>query len=311
MDTKFSSWFTEQVDEREMHLFLKSDKSVSFNTDFQHIETHELAAHGKTIVIDGAVQSAERDEYLFHEALVHPAMLSHPEPKKVLILGGGEGATLREVLKHPSVESVTMVDIDEKFVDYCKLNLIQWHRGSFFDKKVTLLCQDGRAFLKNNPSNIYDVIIIDITDILEDGPAIALYTKEFYKLCKERMSDNGMLAIQSLVLSPSEWAHHATVARTVRTSFKYVNSYNLFVPSFISTWGFLIASNFTDASKISNLEIHHKILERDLANKLKAYDEYTHVGMFQLTKDLRMNLAKSGSILEDGKPLIFEPSDRI
>lgn len=308
MDSTTKSWFTEQVDYREMHQFLKEKNSTSFRTEFQQVELHNLTAFGRTMVLDGAVQSAEADEHLFHECLVQPAMLAHPEPKKVLILGGGEGATLREVLKHPSVELAVMVDIDGQFVDFCKDKLPDWNSEAFSDSRTKLLHMDGRKYLEDT-NETFDVIITDITDILLDGPAIRLYTQEFYALCARKLNKNGYLALQALELSPSVWEQHATLRRTIRKSFTSVESYSIYVPSFTSTWGFIIASN-SGSPILSNEVLTEKLETRKLSSKLFAFDEITYKGIFSLSKDLRKYLTLDGSILEDGQPLKFFPRDK-
>lgn len=307
MDPTTNSWFTEQVDAREMHQFLKDKRSTSFRTKFQQVEFHHLNAFGRTMVLDGAVQSSEEDEHIFHECLVHPAMLLHPEPKNILILGGGEGATLREVLKHPSVEKVTMVDIDGEFVEFCKKALSDWNRTAFEDPRSVLIYTDGREFLTQSRES-YDVIITDITDILIDGPAIRLYTKEFYELCASKLTDNGVISLQALELSNAVWEQHATLRRTLKRSFRFVESYSIFVPSFTSNWGFIIASN--RGNPVLPPEIVDSLLEkRGLKDKLFAYDSVTHTGLFAFPKDLRNYLSFPGSILEDGQPLRFFPKD--
>ena len=166
---------------------------------------------------------------------------------------------------------------------------------------------DGRAYLEQN-ADPFDIIILDITDALVDGPAIALYTKEFYTLCQQRLTDNGVLAVQGFALSPMNWSEHATIRRTIATSFSLVRSYTVFVPSFACTWGFIIATNGIDPAAFAPEEISQRIKNRNLASKLKAYDEIGHLGMFGLPKDLRLNLLQPGNIIEDGT-LIFDPTE--
>lgn len=301
---KFPSWIADQVDENEIHFIRRVGGIEAKQTKFQCIEFAESASFGDMLILDSTIQSAEVDEYLYHEALVHPGMITHPHPKRVLILGGGEGATLREVLKYPSVETVVMVDIDQELVEFCQQKMPQWHQGTFEEPRLTLLHEDGRAYLEKNEQK-FDIIIVDITDALDEGPSLALYTKEFYALCKSRLTEYGVLVIQAFELSPCIWVEHGTIRRTVQKSFEFVSSYTIFVPSFICTWGFIIATNHTDPATLPSTEISKRIADRELAGKLKAYDEVTHAGMFGLPKDLRLNLAMPGSILEDGKPIIF------
>lgn len=304
MSIEFHSWISDQISPNEIRLLQRVGGMEAKPTRFQSMEFASSAAYGDILLLDSTIQSAEADEYLYHEALVQPAMITHPHPQRVLVIGGGEGATQREVLKHPSVKTVVMVDLDQELVEFCQEKLPSWHQGTFSDPRLTVLHTDGRAYLEQN-TDPFDIIILDITDALVDGPAIALYTKEFYALCQQRLTDNGVLAVQGFALSPMNWSEHATIRRTVGTSFAFVRSYTVFVPSFACTWGFIIATNSIDPSAIATEEISQRIQQRNLASKLKAYDEIAHMGMFGLPKDLRLGLAQQGFILEDGKPLTF------
>ncbi len=127
---------------------------------YQTIDIVETRLHGKMLFLDGVAQSAERDEFIYHELLVHPAMFAHPNPEKVLVIGGAEGATLREVLKHQTVKRAVLVDIDGELVEICKQYLPGWHQGSFDDPRVEVVIGDGRDYVvKCNEK--FDVIIID------------------------------------------------------------------------------------------------------------------------------------------------------
>ena len=152
------------------------------------------------MVLDGHTQSAEFDEYIYHEALVHPGLTACRNPRSVLVIGGGEGATLREVLRHPGIERIVMVDIDAKFVDLCREMLPQWHRGAFDDPRVELVFSDGKAFIEQT-SEIFDVVILDVVDAFDEGPATLLYTRAFYGAAKSRLRPDGILVIQAMELA--------------------------------------------------------------------------------------------------------------
>ncbi len=301
---EFHSWVSDQIGANEIRLLRRLGGMEAKQTKFQSMEFATTVNYGQILLLDSTIQSSEADEYLYHEALVHPAMITHPHPQRVLLIGGGEGATLREVLKHPCVDTVVMVDLDRELVEFCQQKLISWHQGAFDDPRLTLLHIDGRAYLEQNPQK-FDVIILDITDALVDGPAIALYTKEFYALCQQRLTNNGVLAIQGFVLSPINCTEHATIRRTVSNSLAVARSYTIFVPSFACTWGFIIATNGIDPATLAPSTIAGRIQERNLASQIQAYDEFLHVGMFGLPKNLRLKLEEPGNILEDGKPLVF------
>ena len=301
-------WFIERPDRYEHHMF--ACKRVLFlgQTPYQSVQVVETYNFGKMLILDGKVQSAEEDEYIYHEALVHPAMMAHPDPRRVLIVGGGEGASLREVLRYTSVEEVTMVDLDKEVVDLSKINLPEWSEQSFDDPRVKLVFDDGRRYLEQTKT-LYDVIIIDITDFLEEGPSLSLYTREFYQLAKSRLSNPGLLVIQGLELTQSDFEGHAMIRATLQSVYPIVRSYKTFVPSFWADWGFIIASTDLDPLRVDYATLQERILNRlersfdPLGDPLQFYDAETHYALFQISKDLRALLAESQSIIEDNKPL--------
>jgi len=167
------------------------------------VEIINTGSFGVCLVLDGKIQSSETDEFIYHEALVHPAMLTHPRPEKVFIAGGGEGATLREVLAHKTVRKAVMVDIDEEVVGLCRRYLPAWHQNSFDDPRAEIHFADARRYLEETDEK-FDVIIIDLVDPLEQGPARLLYTREFYGIAKQKLGPGGIMSVQS---EPSEWAN--------------------------------------------------------------------------------------------------------
>ncbi|HEV3166121.1 MAG TPA: fused MFS/spermidine synthase, partial [Isosphaeraceae bacterium] len=211
---KARRWIAEQSDGDEVYLFAVDRTITKARTAIQDVEIVVTPAYGKMLVLDGLVQSSEDDEHVYHEALVHPGMIAHPCPREVLIVGGGEGATLREVLRHGSVERVTMVDIDGELVEICKQHMAEWHQGAFDDPRTEVLIGDGRAFLETN-DRTFDVVICDITDFLDHGPALRLYTREFYALIASRLNPDGLLIVQALETAVSDAEEHAMLVRTI------------------------------------------------------------------------------------------------
>ena len=168
--------------------------------------------YGRALFLDGSIQSSEDDEALYHEMLVQPAMLRHPNPRDVLIIGGGEGATLREVLVHRSVNSVTMVDLDREVVELCREHLLPWHRGAFDDRRVRLVYGDGRKFVEDDDGH-YDVVIVDVVDMLDNGPAQALYTRQFYERLRRRLRPDAIVVVQGLEFSFMDDKPHVALSR--------------------------------------------------------------------------------------------------
>lgn len=212
-------------------------------TQFQEYIFFESAMHGTCVALDGDIQSCASDEAIYHEALVHPAMLAHPQPKTVLIMGGGEGATAREVLRHSCVDRVIMVDIDQEFVELCKQYIPSWGEAAFADARLEVHYQDIYEYLKNCPHQ-FDVVIGDLIDVHDwDSPVAALYGKEFYTLLQQHMSDDAIIATQAGPLVPKHLDGHNHIRQTLHSCFQHVASYGHIVPSFYHLWGYCIASN--------------------------------------------------------------------
>ena len=271
-------------------------------TEFQHVMIVDGECFGKSLILDGKTQSTELDEFVYHEGLVHPSMVSHTNPKNVLIVGGGEGATAREVLKYPGVEKVTMVDIDQKLVELCKKFLPNHHMNSFSNPRLDLYYSDALEFVESL-NNRFDVAIIDVPDPLEFGPAFQLFTVEFFDLLKQKLTMNGIMVIQAGATGPSFSEQCFTaVANTISQTFSSCAGYEIFVPSFGSTWGFVTASD-----KINPAENTEAFIDEELARQgihdLKMYDGLSHKGMFQLPKYTREGLISETRIITKSNPI--------
>lgn len=238
-------------------------KSVvcSFRTPFQNVTVADTYSFGRALFLDGAIQSSEEDEALYHEMLVHPAMLMHDNPKKVLIIGGGEGATLREVLAYRDVTHAVMVDIDRDVVNCCREHLANWNYGAFEDPRAELHYRDGREYVETT-EELFDVIIIDVVDMLDNGPAQHLYTKEFYRNLRECLRAGGILVVQALEFSFCDYKGHTAIHRTLQTAFSKVSSYQVCVPSFLANWGFILASDWLDPEEESGSRLDQLIGSR-------------------------------------------------
>ncbi|ABU81815.1 spermine synthase [Ignicoccus hospitalis KIN4/I] len=299
---KTFNWFLEVQTPCSMHAHGLLETLYVGKSKYQEIVVARLCNVGKALILDGKIQSSEYDEWIYHESLVHPVMLAHPNPTEVLILGGGEGATLREVLKHKSVKKVTMVDLDEEVIKVSKKYLPEWHRGSFDDPRAELVIEDGRKFLEEAPENSYDVVIIDLVDPTEGAPAAKLYTKEFYELVKKVLRDEGIMVTQATSTSYTLDVF-TVVYRTVKEVFEKAGGYHSFVQAFDATWGFVWGSTGPDPSSLSPDAVDRLIRER-LEGELKYYDGITHVGMFSLPKHVRKAMAAQTTVSTDERPYL-------
>ncbi len=271
------------------------------HTRFQSIEIIRTGSFGKCLMLDGKVQSSEVDEFIYHEALVHAAMVAHPGPETVFIAGGGEGATLREVLSHNTVKRAVMIDIDEEVITICKRFLPDYSRGAFDDKRVEMRHVDAREYLAKC-EDTFDIIIIDLTEPVEEGPAYLLYTREFYQMVRERLGARGIISVQAGSASLVDLKCLSAVYHTLSSVFPIVRPYQADVPSFGGPWGFCLASANLDPMLLSPAEIDDRITARSL-DSLKFYDGLSHQGMFSLPKYLRSELSRQTRIITDDNPL--------
>lgn len=296
-------WFFETTTPVEGHVHALVRTLFSQLTPFQQVEILETASYGKCLVLDGRMQSSVADDFIYHEALVHPALVLHPGPERVLVVGGGEGATLREVLRHPSVRRAVMVDIDRVVVEACRTYLPEMHQGAFDDPRVAVRHEDARAYLETTAER-FDVVLVDLTEPLEAGPACRLFTREFYQVVRDRLTPAGVVALQAGMTKVGELDFFLSLARTLRTVFPVVAPYQAFVPCFGTPWGFLLGALAGDPRTLGPAEVDARLAAR-VGGGLRFYDGLAHQHLFSLPRFLREALASGGRVSTDAEPLIF------
>ena len=301
MELQSTKWFFDEVNPHLLQLHAIESVLYTGRTKFQSIEILKSPSFGKLLVLDGKVQSSEVDEFIYHELLVHPPMLAHPNPEKVFVAGGGEGATLREILRHPTVKKAVMVDIDADVIEVCKKYLPEYNAGAFDDKRIKVYNTDARKWLAETKEK-FDVIIIDLTEPVEKGPAYLLYTKEFYQIVQSKLTQDGVISVQAGCASYTELLNLKAVSHTLKSIFPIVSIYQADIPSFGGPWGFCVASMTLDTAALTPEEVNKRIKSRSL-NKLKFYDGLTHQGMFTLPKHMRKAIARGGRMITDDSPL--------
>lgn len=300
-------WFTEYRSE-----FVKHDlalKQIVFDgySKYQHIQIIDTVQFGRTLLVDGCTQSSEKDEHIYHESMVHPAMLLHPTPvKSVFIGGGGEFATAREVLRHHSVDRVVMVDIDKLACDICRDELPNWGKDSFNDKRLHVIHEDAYKWLAES-SETFDVILMDICDPIEGGPGYKLYTREFYESLKGKLNPGGIFVTQSGPGSEYNAKENCftVIHNTLEQAFDFVIPYSVDVPSFGSQWGFNIASNM-DVNYLKK-DIDRLIEERITGghSALKFLDGVSWFGLFGLSKILRQDCKEETRVMTIDQPFFM------
>lgn len=301
MDIDPDKWLIDSINESFVQLHRIDEVLYSGQTKYQSARILRSSSFGTCLVLDGKIQSSEADEFIYHEALVHPVMITHPGPETVFIAGGGEGATLREVLSHKTVKRAVMVDIDEEVVALSKKYLPDHSCGAFEDTRTELYHVDARDYLAKS-NDRFDIIIIDLPDPIEEGPAYLLYTSEFYRIVRDRLTDMGMITVQAGSAALNELLNLTAVNNTLKSVFPAVTPYNVDMPCFGGPWGFCIASLKADPATLSPDEVDSRIKARSLTG-LKLYDGMTHQGMFSLPRYVRDALESQHRVITDKDPL--------
>jgi spermidine synthase len=209
-------------------------------TKYQFVEIFDLEEIGRALFLDGWIQVAEIDEFIYHEALVHPALLAHPHPEVVFIAGGGDGGALREVLKHPTVKKVIVGELDEEVIELSRKYLTRIHQNAWEDPRVEVHLGDARQTLKAYP-RAFDAVIVDLTEPVEEGPSQLLFTREFYTIVERSLRSPGVFSTQCADAGPGFGKLIADVLETLRQLTPYVRSYLAPVPSLQGLWSFAVA----------------------------------------------------------------------
>lgn len=296
-------WMTEYMTPWDVYHHGVTEVLVHKKTAYQEMVIIRSGANGKALVLDGKWQSSTGDEFLYHEALVHPAMIAHGSPRNVAILGGGEGATLREALRWKSVVQAVMVDLDSEVVEACKEHLAEMHQGSFEDPRTRLIFGDAIEFLETTEEK-WDVVISDLTDPIEDGPSFRLFTKEYFEKVRSVLNDGGVLVVQAGPTSPIDLEMHARLVHTLGTVFPHVVSYSSYVPTYGSPWGFALCSGEPIETRRDPREVDGELAEKT-TGELRFLDGETLLGMMQTPKHIRKAIAEETMVYTLADPPKF------
>lgn len=271
-------------------------------TKYQEVQICEIPRFGKTLFLDYKIQSSILDEFIFHECMAQPAMFLHPNPKSVFIAGGGEGATLREALRHPSVERAVMVDIDGELIAMVKEHMPEWHQGAFDDPRTELLHMDARKYLEETDEK-FDVILSDLPDPLEGGPAVYLFTEEYFSLCRDRLTDDGVFAMQAGCANINYPDCFAPCLRTVQEVFPETHGYWAIMTTFFLPWGFVLGSKRHSPLDLTEADLEARFKERGIVNRY--YTPRFHRSVFTLPDYLEEAVRTKGYVMTDAAPFIW------
>ncbi len=268
-------WFTEMHNEYSKFSFKVKEHLCSIKSPFQQIDVLDTYEYGKVLVIDGFVMLTEKDEFVYHEMIVHTPMAVNLNAKNVLVIGAGDGGTLRELIRYKTIENIDFVEIDEKVVEVSK-KYLPFVNSGFDDHRINTYFEDGVEFVKDK-KNVYDLIIIDSTDPI--GPGEGLFTKEFYSNCYNALTEEGILVNQcESVYFEGDRREFKRAIEKLKDIFPIATAYQANIPTYPSGhWLFGYASKKYDPLK------DHKTEEwKKLELKTRYYNERVHKGAFYL-----------------------------
>ena len=262
-------WIEEKLEIKNGRaLKVRITKSLEkIKSKFQEIEVVESESFGKILLIDGVIMLTEADEFCYHEMIAHVPLCVHPKTQKVLVIGGGDGGTVREILKHDNVKEVDVCEIDEKVIEISKRHF-PYLADSFNDPKVKIYCEDGNKFIKTHKDE-YDIIIVDSSDPI--GPAEVLFRREFYEAMYQALKDDGIVVAQA-----ESFFYHQKIIKSLFSFIKEIypisEYYYTLVPTYPSgVIGFTFCSkkyhpindfNETEALKLLDLKYYNKDIHK-------------------------------------------------
>jgi len=290
--------YTEALNPYFGYFYTIKKSLVKQTTKYQQIELIDTDEFGKVLLLDEITQVAERNDYDYHETMVHPALCSHPNPRSVLVVGGGDGGILREVLKYSSVKRVEVAELDDGVIEFSKKYLQSVNGGSFDDPRVHVNVVDGRKFVTSCKS-LFDIVIMDMTDPF--GPSRLLYTKEFFKSVKRSFRDeNGIFVMHSE--SPVARPHaFASIQKTLKSVFPNVNPLYLYIQMYAVLWSVTLSSQNCNASLVKPATIDRRLAKNKL-DGLRVYNGATHISMQAEFPYISQILKGPARIITDAKP---------
>lgn len=265
-------WFTEKQT-TSFGITAKVNQTLAaLKTDFQELQMLETEEWGNMLVLDDMIMTTEKDEFVYHEMVAHVPLFTHPNPKRVLVVGGGDGGVIREVLKHQSVEKATLVDIDGKVIEYSK-KFLPSIAGSLEDSRVEVLVDDGFMYIAKS-NREFDVIMVDSTEPV--GPAVNLFSQGFYAGISRALKDDGIFVAQT----DNPWFKADLIHQVfhdVKDIFPVTKLYTANIPTYPSgLWTFTMGSKIHNPLKVKN--------ERFTEIETKYYTPELHFASFALPK---------------------------
>ncbi|HEU4557086.1 MAG TPA: hypothetical protein VFS20_04525 [Longimicrobium sp.] len=285
-------FITEAVEGSGVFIHALRRMVVDRMTEFQHLVIADTEDLGRCLFLDGVLQASVYDEFVYHETLVHPASVLHRAPRTVLVLGGGDGGTLREVLRWRTVRQVTLVELDREVLDAAKAFLGELHGGAFDDPRVEVVIGDGAAFLDRNDGP-WDLVLADLTDPVSENGAASLYTRAFYSSIRARLAPGGIFATHAGAVGPGAAGTRAFAAAASALSrvFEHILPCCVPVPSYGCMLGFLLAASVPLPWDQPAEAVDH-LLHEHVAGELRSLDGMALGGLFRPPRYIRRALAR-------------------
>jgi len=271
----------------DIKIGLKGELIYKKKSSFQDLRIYKTPFFGNVLMLDGAIQTTQKDEFIYHEMLTHPLVLSHPKPDKVLVIGAGDGGIIRELLKHKNIKKVVLVEIDEEVINLSKKYLKTICKSSFSDKRVEVGIADGAKYLKETKDK-FDIAIVDSPDPI--GVAKVLFTKKFYTDIYNVLNENGMLIRQtgSSFLQSKELKENYKIFKNI---FPEILAQVCAIPTYIGGFFTLLVG----AKGVTPLDIDYKKLNKKfnkLNLKTKYYNPEIHFASFALPNYLKEGIGE-------------------
>lgn len=278
--------------------YVRSGESlVSTRTRYQDLEVVETSLFGRTLLLDHAFMTSEKDEFFYHENVVHVPAIAHSAPERALIVGGGDGGAAKELVKHNTIECIVLAELDEGVIEASRRLLSGVHQGVFDNPRLAVRVMDGKAYVEQTKER-FDLIVLDLTDPI--GPSQALYTREFYASCKRILNEGGLLSLpaENPITRPKMFNR---IVKTLAAEFRIVRPYLVYIPLWGTWWALATASDETDPAELSEAEVERRIAAHGLSG-LKFYNGATHRAAFALPNFVRGILDEEGEIISAESP---------
>lgn len=258
----------------------------SGHSEYQSYEVWNSPQYGKLFRLDGYCMTSERDEFFYHENLIHVPCVTHAAPRRALIIGGGDGGSAEELFKYPGMERVVLVELDGKVLEIAREHLEVVHRGALNDPRLELRIEDGLRYVREVAparNEKFDLVVLDLTDPI--GPAEALYTPAFFEDCKALLNDRGAMVLHTgaPIFQP---ARVRQLVDNLRSVFCKVSPYFMYIPLYGSLWGMAVASDTLDPMAMQVNEVDARIEQLGLRD-LQHYNGGVHCAQFVLPNYLR------------------------